>query len=45
MKPKKLKMLLNSKIQIVMNFKNSNCDETKKLVVTKLKNLKCDKTR
>ena len=28
-----------------MNFTNSNCDETQTEMVTKFKNLICDKTR
>ena len=35
----------NTKTQIVLKLKNSNCDNSKTQIVTKLKNLNGDKTQ
>ena len=44
-KTQKLKLIQNSKTQIVTELKNSICDKTRTQIVTKLKNLYGDKTQ
>ena len=41
----KLKLGCNSKTQIVMKPKNSNCNETQTQIVMKLKNSNCDENQ